>query len=232
MGCSPGDDSECDTTRYPHISEKSRHTVTISKGFWIGQTPVTQAAYTKVAGTNPSHFNGDRLPVESVSWDDAKAYCERVEMRLPSEAEYEYAARGGSPDTRYGPPDQIAWYYANSGGTTHEVALKQANAFGLYDMLGNVWEWVADWYAPYNDASAVDPKGPPTATPIRFLKVFFSHQDRVVRGGSWAIGAFFTRVSVRGRPHPSSGATKPTVSGALGIDRQKLRVPLNLTHIL
>lgn len=202
MGCSPGDDSECDTTRYPHSGEKPRHTVTISKGFWIGQTPMTQVAYMKVIGSNPSHFKGDQLPVESVSWDDANAYCQHVEMRLPTEAEYEYAARGGSPDTRYGPPDQIAWYSANSGDTTHEVALKQPNAFGLYDMLGNVWEWVADWYAPYNGASVVDPKGPLQATPICVLKFFFCHQERVIRGGSWAIGAFFTRVSVRGMVTP------------------------------
>lgn len=198
MGCSPGDDSECDTTRYPHSSEKPRHTVTITRGFWIGQTPVTQAAYKKVVGTNPSNFKGDQLPVESISWDDANAYCQRVQMRLPSEAEYEYAARGGSPDARYGPADQISWYSANSGNTTHEVAQKQANAYGLYDMLGNVWEWVADWYVPYDSASVLDPKGPPQAIPTCVLKFFFCHQQRVLRGGSWAIGAFFTRVSVRG----------------------------------
>jgi formylglycine-generating enzyme required for sulfatase activity len=85
---------------------------------------VTQVAYNKVVGTNPSNFKGDQLPVERVDWDDAQAYCKRVQMRLPTEAEWEYAARGGSPKMRYGPLDQIAWYSGNSGGTTHEVAQK------------------------------------------------------------------------------------------------------------
>lgn len=166
MGCSP-DDSECIKV------EKPAHTVTITKGFWIGQTPVTQAAWKKVAGSDPSSFKGDQLPVENVTWDDAKSFCEGVGMRLPTEAEYEYAARGGNTGTRYGALVSIAWYVTNSGNTTHAVAQKEPNAYGLYDMLGNVWEWVADWYGPYHDAGTKDPKGPPTG------------QDRVLRGASW-----------------------------------------------
>jgi formylglycine-generating enzyme required for sulfatase activity len=178
MGCSP-DDSEC------FDDEKPAHAVTITKGFWIGQTPVTQAAYAKVVGSNPSTYHGAQLPVEEVSWDDAKAYCERVQMRLPTEAEWEYAARGGTAGARYGPPERIAWYSANAASMTHEVAQKQPNAFGVYDMLGNVREWVADWYGPYDAAGAVDPRGPSTG------------QDRVARGGSWYDSAQIARVSSR-----------------------------------
>lgn len=178
MGCSP-DDSECTSV------EKPAHSVTITRGFWIGQTPVTQAAYKKVVGSNPSGFHGDQLPVELVSWYDAQAYCEDVEMRLPTEAEWEYAARGGTTEARYGPLERVAWYSGNSGNTTHEVAQKQPNAYGLYDMLGNVWHWVWDWCEPYDGASAVDPKGPPTG------------QFRVLRGGSWAVDATTVRVSFR-----------------------------------
>jgi formylglycine-generating enzyme len=181
MGCSP-DDSGCSDDESP------AHKVTLTRGFWIGQTPVTQAAYKKVAGSNPSNFKGDGLPVETVDWEDAQAYCSRVEMRLPTEAEYEYAARGGSLNARYAPADRMAWYYANSGRTTHEVGQKQVNGYGLYDMLGNVWEWVADWYGPYNAATAVDPKGPQTG------------QLRVLRGSSWDLDASVVRVSLRFRP--------------------------------
>lgn len=178
MGCSP-DDSECTN------NEEPAHAVTITMGFWIGQTPVTQAAYQRVVGANPSGFKGDQLPVESVSWYEARAYCEGVQMRLPSEAEYEYAARGGSSSAHFAALDRVAWYRANSGRTTHEVGQKQANGYRLYDMLGNVWEWAADWYGPYDAGSVVDPKGPQTG------------QYRVLRGGSWGNVAFSVRVSNR-----------------------------------
>ena len=187
MGCSPGD-SECGD------EEKPPHAVTITNGFWIGQTPVTQEAFKKVVGTNPTDFDIDvsaplgaksRFPIEGTSWDDAEAYCEAVSMRLPTEAEWEYAARGGSAAPTYGPLDQIAWYSADSGGAAHEVGQKRANGFGLYDMLGNVWEWVADWYGNYSGASASDPKGAAHG------------QQRVLRGGSWSYDASFVRVSFR-----------------------------------
>jgi len=129
MGCSPGDD-EC------YDDEKPPHQVTITKGFWIGQTEVTQEAYQRVIGANPSHFRGDELPVENVNWNEARAYCVAVGMRLPTEAEWEYAARGGNASARYGSLDAVAWYRGNSGGKTHLVGQKQKNAYGLYDMPG------------------------------------------------------------------------------------------------
>ena len=147
----------------------------ITRGFWIGQTEVTQEAYQKVKGTNPSNFKGSALPVEQVSWTDANVYCEAVGMRLPTEAEWEYAARGGSTAARYGTLDNVAWFRGNSGSKTHPVAQKQPNGFGLYDVLGNVWEWVADWYdAKYYGSGAV-----------RDPRVQRVEQSRVVRGGSW-----------------------------------------------
>jgi formylglycine-generating enzyme required for sulfatase activity len=181
MGCSPND-SECNQ------AEKPAHSVTITKGFWIGQMLVTQAAYKKVMGsdkTNPRDYQGDQYPINTMSWDNAQAYCEAVKMRLPTEAEWEYAARGGSAAARYAPLDKIAWYDGNSDGFAHKVGLKQANAYGLYDMLGNVWEWVGDWYRPYSAAPAVDPKGPPKGT------------FRMLRGGSWASVSSLVRVSLR-----------------------------------
>lgn len=138
MGCSQGD-KECGDNEQP------AHEVTITRGFWIGQTEVTQEAYQRVMnGQNPSRFKGARLPVETISWNDADAYCRAIGGRLPTEAEWEYAARAGSTDGRYGDVDQIAWYGKNSGNKTHEVAGKAPNTWGLYDTLGNVWEWTAD----------------------------------------------------------------------------------------
>ncbi len=168
MGCSPGD-TFCDSDELP------QREVTIAKGFWIGQTLVTQAAYKRLIGTNPSlHLGSDQLPVERVKWGDALKYCTEIGMRIPTEREYEYAARGGSPAARYGDLDAIAWYRDNSGGRTHEVATKLPNAFHLYDMLGNVWEFTND---PYN------PEDP----------VFVA-----MRGGSWSTSAKSVRVSIRG----------------------------------
>jgi serine/threonine protein kinase len=163
MGCSPGD-SECDDV------EKPARNVAIARGFWLGQTEVTQVAYRRVTGQNPSKFKGDNLPVERISWDDAKSYCEKVGGRLPTEKEWEYAARAGSAGPIYGGLNAIAWYDGNSGGTTHPVGIEQANAYRLYDMLGNVWEWTADSY----DAGG-----------------------KVVRGGSWGSTIEYIRASAR-----------------------------------
>jgi formylglycine-generating enzyme required for sulfatase activity len=175
-------------------NELPRHSITLTKGFWIGQTLVTQAAYKKVMGASAASSGGDQLPVDTASWDAAKAFCERVGMRLPTEAEWEWAARGGIAAERYGPLDRIAWYRGNSGGKMHPVAQKQPNPNGLYDMLGNVWEWVEDWYGPYRQVrpccddpaeAAVDPKGPATG------------QYHVLRGGSWHDFSADVRMSLR-----------------------------------
>jgi formylglycine-generating enzyme required for sulfatase activity len=178
MGCS-SDDSECGD------EEKPAHSITITSGFWIGQTPVTQEAFKKVTGMNLSSNKGDGLPAEGISWNDAGAYCKSVEMRLPAEAEWEYAARGGSSSARYASLSAIAWYSDNSANAPHKVALKQANPYGLYDMLGNVWEWVADWYGGYTSANATDPHGPARGI------------YKVLRGGARDYAGSFIRVSYR-----------------------------------
>jgi formylglycine-generating enzyme required for sulfatase activity len=139
LGCSAGD-PECFTW------EPARHKVAIAKGFQIGQTLVTQQAWLRVMGRNPSRYRGPSLPVDQVSWNDAQRYCAAIGMRLPTEAEWEYAARAGSAASRFGPLESIAWYDGNSQDRTHPVGEKSPNAFGLYDMLGNVWEWVQDSY--------------------------------------------------------------------------------------
>lgn len=175
-------------------NELPRHSVTLTKGFWLGQTLVTQVAYRRVMNATRSNVQDDQLPVDTVSWDAAKTFCERVGMRLPTEAEWEWAARGGIAAERYGPLDQIAWYRGNSSGKTHGVAQKQPSPYGLFDMLGNVWEWVADWYAPYRSVqpccddraeAVLDPTGPATG------------RYRVLRGGSWNDFSADVRMSLR-----------------------------------
>jgi formylglycine-generating enzyme required for sulfatase activity len=187
MGCS-ADDSEC------RDDEKPAHTVKITSGLWIGQTEVTQAAYQRVMADNPSYFRGEQFPVENVSWNQANAYCDKTGMRLPTEAEWEYAARATTKRPRYGELDAIAWYEGNSGKTTHEVRQKQANGWNLYDMLGNAAEWVGDWYDPkyYQQSPSQDPKGPQTG------------QYRVLRGGAWGLIPIVLRAAVRFRGDPDS----------------------------
>jgi formylglycine-generating enzyme required for sulfatase activity len=178
MGCSPGDNACKD-------DEKPPHEVTISNGFWMGKTDVTQAAYERVLEKNPSSFKGANLPTENVDWNEAESYCKAVGMRLPTEAEWEYAARAGSTESRYGDLNRIAWYSANGENQTHEVAQKQANAWGLYDMLGNVSQWTEDSKLLYASDSLRDPRGPA------------SGQQRTLRGGAWSSGPEFVRVSGR-----------------------------------
>ena len=177
MGCSPGD-GECD------LDEKPAHHVTIARGFWMGQTDVTQEAYQRVTGKNPSIPQGAKLPVEHVTWTDSDNYCRATGMRLPTEAEWEYAGRAGSAASRYGDLDSIAWYDKNSGYETHPVMQKLPNDWGLYDMLGNVWQWTADWDADrYSGNDETDPKGPTRG------------QYRVVRGSSFSESSMPSRTS-------------------------------------
>jgi formylglycine-generating enzyme required for sulfatase activity len=195
MGCSPGD-TECSD------DEKPVHQVTFTKGFWMGQTQVTVGAYRRFAGSTGvqmppapdfnTGLNDQEMPIVDVTWDDGQAYCNWAGGRLPTEAEWEYAARAGSTEARYGPLDDVAWYSDNSGGKTHEVGKKRANGFGLYDVLGNVWEWVNDWHDEkyYQDSPAQDPTGPA------------SGQFRVLRGGSWYNKPRDARVSGRHRTLP------------------------------
>ena len=136
--------------------------------------------------SDPSYFSGDQLPVESVNWSNAIKYCEAIGGRLPTEAEWEYAARGGRNASRYGKLEAIAWYDSNSGGTTHPGGGKQPNQFGLFDMLGNVWEWVQDDYAPYKSGSVIDP-----------LVEVKGSRFKVMRGGSWEDVARDARASTR-----------------------------------
>jgi sulfatase modifying factor 1 len=197
MGCSPGD-NECGA------DEKPLHRVTIARGFWIGQTEVTVGAYKKFAGSSGRQMPGtaafnkawtnDNMPMVNVAWDDAQAYCAWTGGALPTEAEWEYAARGGSTEARYGNLDDIAWYDQDSGGQAHDVAQKRVNGFGLYDMLGNVWEWANDFYDPsyYQSSPAQDPPGPPNG------------EHRALLGGSWNSYGGSVRVSVRGGVDPTN----------------------------
>jgi formylglycine-generating enzyme required for sulfatase activity len=190
MGCSTGD-TECND------DEKPPHQVTITKGFWLGQTEVTVGAYKRFAAATGrqmpdtpgfnSRWTNENMPIVNVTWNDAHDYCAWAGGRLPTEAEWEYAARGGSTEARYGPIDDVAWYDGNSGGQTHDVAQKRPNGFGLYDMLGNVWEWVNDWYDQnyYQSSPSQDPQGPA------------SGGERVLRGGSWSHLPRLVRVSDR-----------------------------------
>lgn len=134
-GCLPGD-TAC------YGLERQREKITISQGFWIGGTEVTQAAYSRVMHADPSRYKGADRPVDSVAWNDATSYCGRIGMRLPTESEWEWAAYGGVPGLPKEPLGAFAWYDANSDDSTHPVATKQPNGYGLWDMLGNVWEWV------------------------------------------------------------------------------------------
>ncbi len=181
------------------FEEKPQHRVWISKPFYLGATLVTQEQYERVMDLNPSEFEGDPpRPMETVKLSDAIEFCRRLgeidgrSYRLPTEAEWEYACRAGTT-TRwsFGNDESAlgkhAWYASNSGGTTHPVAQKKPNAWGLYDMHGNVWEWCTDWYDGeyYASAASVDPTGPGTGS------------RRVVRGGSWNGGLQYCRSASR-----------------------------------
>jgi formylglycine-generating enzyme required for sulfatase activity len=175
--------------------------VTLTNGFWLGRTEVTQTQYEAVTGLNPSTFKsvGGDAPVERVSWIDAMAFCRKLTERertahrlpegyaytLPTEAQWEYAYRAGATAAYPAEPHVSSWYDQNSGGTTHPVAKKRPNAWGLYDMAGNVVEWCFDWYGDYPGGSVTDPKGP--------RRGYY----RMARGGSWRTDARLGRAAAR-----------------------------------
>ena len=171
-------------------------------GFYIGMLEVTQAQWKAVMGTNPSYFKGDNLPVEQVSWEEAMEFCRLLSNKtgktytLPTEAQWEYAARGGKKNdgTKYAGSnmvDAVAWYTDNSGSSTHPCGTKRANALGIYDMSGNVWEWCKDWYSSsYTSYDTNNPTGPSSGS------------YRVNRGGSWYNYAGYCRVANRRNSTP------------------------------
>ena len=184
-------------------ADELQHEVRISEGFWMKKYEVTQGEWESVMGANPSFFKdcGPRCPVEKVSWFDTEEFTQRLNgresgkgyrYRLPTEAEWEYAARAGTTGARYDVLGEIAWYDENSGDRTHPVGQKQANAWDLHDMLGNVWEWTGDWYGWYLSGSVTDPQGPSTGL------------IRVVRGGSWYYYAGAVRSAARYNSSPGA----------------------------
>lgn len=202
MGSPPGEQDR--------VSHEEQHEVVLTRPFLLGTAPVTQQEYQAVMGVNPSRFQGADVPVEQVSWFEAVAFCNALSRaegleeaylirgtdvrwkgldcpgwRLPTEAEWEYACRAGTTGARYGNLDAIAWHSGNAGGQTHPVRQKAPNAWGLCDMLGNVWEWCWDWYGTYPGGRVVDPVGPDSGS------------GRVGRGGSWVFDALFARAAFR-----------------------------------
>jgi len=191
MGCMLEHGGDCAN------EEKPPHHV-ILPDFYIGQFQVTQQLWQAVMGDNPSLWKGDQLPVEKVSWNDCQLFIIRLNslidshFRLPSEAEWEYAARGGhkGKGTIYSgsdDPNEVAWYKNNSNMITHDVGGKQPNELGVYDMTGNVWEWCSDLYGDdyYKNSPEKTPAGPVTGP------------YRVVRGGSWYSTTAHSRLTVR-----------------------------------
>ena len=175
--------------------EEPAHRVTLSD-YYIGETEVTQALWQAVMGSNPSYFEGSNLPVETVSWDDCQEFIRKLnsmtgqKFRLPTEAEWEYAARGGNKSKGYkysgsNKIESVSWYLKNSRYRTNDVKTKQPNELGIYDMSGNVWEWCQDWYGSYSSSAQTNPTGPSTGS------------RRVRRGGSWYFEAWDCRVSNR-----------------------------------
>jgi len=169
-------------------SDETPHRVTLTKGFWMAKTEVTQKQWKSVMGNNPSRFKGDDLPVENVSWNDCQEFCQKTGLRLPTEAEWEYACRAGSTGEYAGTGnlDEMGWYEDNSDYETHPVGTKKPNAWGLCDMHGNVFEWCADWKGDYPNGAVTDPEGAS------------SGWSRVRRGGGWHDDAGICRSAFRG----------------------------------
>lgn len=205
MGCSPGD-NECSD------DEKPAHPVDVEKGFWLEQTEVTIGAYKKFAGKHGLKLPAGHasLPMTGLMWAKAKEYCAAIGGRLPTEAEWEFAARAGSSRPYYGMPSKVSWFAENSGDTRHPVGGKLPNAFGLYDMLGNAKEWVLDRY--YNKYDLAAPAtGPNIDQPVA------SNATAVARGGFWGSDAKSVRVSHRSEQEPD--AEDDTIGFRCALDR-------------
>ena len=197
-------------------SDETQHQVTLTRGYWLGKYEVTQAQYEAVMGTNPSYFKGADFPVEKVSWYNAMDFCAKLtdieraagrlpegyEYTLPTEAQWEYACRAEtttalnsgknlSDKNKCPEMDEVGWYEYNSDSTTHPVGQKMPNAWGLYDMHGNVFEWCLDWYGSYPSSAVTDPKGSSSGS------------YRVIRGGSWNFNAYSCRSAYRFDSTPS-----------------------------
>jgi formylglycine-generating enzyme required for sulfatase activity len=192
--------------------EGPQHEVTISRGFWLGETPVTQAQWLALRAENPSGFKGDDRPVESVTWPHCADFAAALNAAvpglaagLPTEAQWEYACRAGttaafhdgSPCTKPEGNDlalvRLGWFDKNSGGGSHPVKQKLPNGWGLCDLHGNVWEWCRDGRRTYTAEPQTDPVGPMEAG-----------ATRVVRGGSWGTHARYCRAAIRFAWHPGS----------------------------
>ena len=182
---------------YTQEDEKPEHKVCLSD-FYMDKFEVTQARWENLMGYNPSKFLGADLPVEQVNYENVQKFIKKSEdaCRLPTEAEWEYAARGGS-DKRYFWGNMVnenyTWYEENSNKSTHPVGTKAPNQYGLYDMMGNVWEWVNDWYEPYYKIRTKDnPIGPETG------------ESKIVRGGTFTSSAGALRITNRVWLHPKN----------------------------
>ncbi len=197
--CTPGTFQMGSSEEEDGFDDETLHTVMLTHGFWLSDHQTTQQEYKVVMGSNPSRSKGSDQPVEQVNWDEATEFCRRLTIlhqqveatpkgwawRLPTEAEWEYAARAGTPGPRHGQLDAIAWHSGNSGNEPHPVKQKAPNAWGLYDMIGNVWEWCSDCHGDYPSGVVTDPTGPSSGS------------NRVSRGGSWYYGARLCRSALR-----------------------------------
>jgi len=190
MGCTPEQGRDCVPDEDP------AHEVTLTNDYYIGRYEVTQAQWLEVMENNPSSFIGNNFPVENVSWNEVQHFITKLNLmtgknyRLPTEAEWEFAARGGNQSRGYkysgsNNVNEVAWYSSNSGSKTHQVGTKKANELGIYDMSGNVFEWVNDWYGYYGSGAETNPQG------------LYNGEYRMPRGGSWGSDARSARVSYR-----------------------------------
>ena len=191
-------------------NERPLHEVTITQPFYLGQYPVTQAQWVKVMVDNHSKFKGQNNPVERVYWDDTQRFIRTLNAneghgryRLPTEAEWEYAVRAGTTGSYFFGDitdedefilERYGWFGGNSNGRTHAVGRKLPNPWGLYDVYGNVYEWVEDWHGDYSAESVSDPKGP------------LSGSLRIIRGGIWSNPAEYCRSAFRNSYTPDNRA--------------------------